>query len=80
MMVERRAEAVAGEMPPSLGREALGVSAGAVTPEAVIRVRSISVRKVFVITVTARGLSARKPRSRFGTEITHCRTGPGGMT
>ena len=30
------------EMPPSLGREALGVSAVAVTPEAVIRVRSIS--------------------------------------
>ena len=43
VVVERRAEAVAGEMPPSLGREALGVSAAAVTPEAVIRVRSISV-------------------------------------
>ena len=26
------------------------------------------------------GRSARKPRNRFGTEITHCRTGTGGMT
>ena len=80
VVVERRTEAVAGEMPPSLGREALGVSAAAVTPEAVIRVRSISSRKILVTAATARGRSARKPRSRFGTEITHCRTGIGGMT
>ncbi len=64
-------------MPPSLGREARGVSAAAVTPEAVIRVRSISSRKILVTAATARGRSARKPRSRFGTEITHCRTGTG---
>ena len=32
------------------------------------------------VTATARGRSARKPRNRFGTEITHCRTGPDGMT
>ena len=80
VVVERRAEAVAGEMPPSLGREALGVAAAAVTPEAVIRVRSIASRKIFVRAATARGRSARKPRNRFGTEITHCRTGTGGMT
>jgi hypothetical protein len=30
--------------------------------------------------VTALGRSARKQRNRFGTEITHCRTGTGGMT
>jgi len=29
---------------------------------------------------TPAGRSARKPRSRLGTEITHCRTGTGGMT
>jgi hypothetical protein len=29
---------------------------------------------------TALGRSARKQRNRFGTEITHCRTGTGGMT
>jgi hypothetical protein len=51
-------------MPPSRERDAFGVSAAAVTPEAVIRVRSISVRKIFVSTAMARGLSARKPRSR----------------
>ena len=67
-------------MPLSRGQDALGVSAAAVTPETVIRVRSISVRKIFVSTATAGGRSARKPRSRFGTEITHCRTGAGGMT
>ena len=80
VVVERRAEAVAGEMPPSLGREALGVSAAAVTPEAVIRVRSISARKIFVRALTAAGRSASMPRRRLGTEITHCRTGTGGMT
>ena len=30
--------------------------------------------------VTACGRSAKIPRSRFGTEITHCRMGTGGMT
>ena len=67
-------------MPPSLGRAALGVSAAAVTPEAVIRVRSISSRKILVTAATARGRSASMPRSRFGTEITHCRTGTGGAS
>jgi hypothetical protein len=80
VVVERRTEAVADETPPSLGREALGGLAAAVTPQAVIRVHSISSRKILVTAATARGRSARKPRSRFGTEITHCRTGTGGMT
>ena len=30
--------------------------------------------------VTVAGRSARTPGRRFGTEITHCRTGTGGMT
>jgi len=42
--------------------------------------RSISARKIFVRSLTAAGRSARKHRSRFSTEITHCRTGTGGMT
>jgi hypothetical protein len=29
---------------------------------------------------TAGGRSARKRRNRLGTEITHCRTGTGGIT
>jgi hypothetical protein len=32
-------------------------------------------RKIFVRALTAAGRSARKHRSRFGTEITHCRRG-----
>ncbi len=36
--------------------------------------------KIFVSAATALGRSARKPRSRLGTEITHSRTGTGGMT
>ena len=35
---------------------------------------------LFVSTATAWGRSASMPRNRFGTEITHCRTGTGGMT
>jgi hypothetical protein len=38
------------------------------------------VRKIFVSAATARGRSASMPRNRFGTEITHYRTGTGGMT
>ena len=67
-------------MPPSRERDALGVSAAAVTPEAASRSRSISARKIFVSAATARGRSASMPRNRLGTEITHCRTGTGGMT
>jgi hypothetical protein len=51
------------------------VSAAAVTPAAAHSSRSISSRKILVSAATARGRSARKQRSRFGTEITHCRTG-----
>jgi hypothetical protein len=36
--------------------------------------------KILVRAATALGRSARKQRNRFGTEITHCRTGTGGMT
>ena len=36
-------------------------------------------KKVFVRAATVSGRSARKQRSRFGTEITHCRTGTVGI-
>jgi hypothetical protein len=36
--------------------------------------------KILVRAATALGRSARKQRNSFGTEITHCRTGTGGMT
>jgi hypothetical protein len=36
--------------------------------------------KILVRAATALWRSARKQRNRFGTEITHCRTGTGGMT
>jgi hypothetical protein len=55
-------------------------TAAGVTPEAVRRDRSISARKIFVRAATALGRSASLPRNRFGTEITHCRTGTGGIT
>jgi hypothetical protein len=45
------------------------VATAAVTPEAVIRARSISSRKIFVRAATAVGRSASMPRSRFGTEL-----------
>jgi hypothetical protein len=45
-----------------------------------VAIDSISARKIRARAVTAAGRSARKPRSRLGTEITHCRTGTGGMT
>ena len=80
MMVERRAEAVAGEMPPSRRRADAGVLAAGLKPDAASRSRSISARKIFVSVLTARGRSASMPRNRLGTEITHCRTGTGGMT
>jgi hypothetical protein len=67
-------------MPPSLGQAALGMSASGVPPDAASSSRSISSRKIFVTAATARGRSARKPRNRFGTEITHCRTGTGGAS
>ena len=78
--VERRAEAVAGEIPPSRGRADAGVLAAGLKPAAACRSRSISVRKIFMSAATAGGRSASMPRNRFGTEITHCRTGTGGMT
>ena len=53
VVVERRAETVAGEMPPSRERDALSVSAAAVTPDAASRSRSISSRKIFVSAATA---------------------------
>jgi hypothetical protein len=70
-------------MPPSRGRADAGVLAAGLKLEAVSSSSSISARKIFVSTATARGRSASKPRSRwgerlrFGTEITHCRTGTG---
>jgi len=67
-------------MPPSRGRDALGVLAASATPAAAHNSLSTSSRKIFVSAATARGRSASMPRSRFGTEITHCRTGIGGMT
>jgi hypothetical protein len=68
------------EMPPSRGRADAGVVASLVTPAAAHSSRSIPSRKIFVRAATAGGRWAGKPRSRFGTEITHCRTGTGGMT
>ena len=68
------------EMPPSRGRADAGVAASLVTPATAQSSRSISSRKIFVRAATAGSRSARKPRKRFGTEITHCRTGTGGMT
>jgi hypothetical protein len=41
---------------------------------------SISYRKILVTAATALGRSPRNPRSRFGSEINHCRTGTVGMT
>ena len=67
-------------MPPSRGRAAFGMSASGVRPDAESRSRSISARKIFVSAATAAGRSASMPRNRFGTEITHCRTGTGGIT
>ena len=68
------------EMPPSRGRAGAGVLAAGLKPDAASRSRSISARKIFVSAATARGRSASMPRNRLGTEITHCRTGTGGMT
>jgi len=67
-------------MPPSRERADAGVLAAGLKPEAVSCSRSISSRKIFVSVATAAGRSASMPRNRFGTEITHCRTGTGGMT
>ena len=68
------------EMPPSRGRADAGVAASLMTPAAAHSSRSISSRKIFVSAATAGGRSASMPRNRFGTEITHCRTGTGGTT
>jgi len=57
-----------------------GALAFLVTPAAEHSSRSISAMKILVRAATAAGRSTRKPRNRFGTEITHCRTGTGGMT
>ena len=68
------------ETAPSLGRDALGVVAASGRPAAAPSSRSISSIKILVRAATAASRSARKPRNRFGTEITHCRTGTGGIT
>jgi hypothetical protein len=82
MVVERRAEAVqkgdAAELRAggaSIGgtRDACG---SAQRPLDLIK----SSRKIFVRAAMAPGRSASMLRSRLGTEITHCRTGTGGMT
>jgi len=81
MTVERGAEAVqegdAAE-PRAAGSRHVGIRGE--PPDAASRSLSISVRKIFVSAATAAGRSASMPRKRFGTEITHCRTGTGGMT
>ncbi len=74
------------ETAPGRGRGAAGASSPHEPPAASQRSRSaqssrsIALRKIRVRAATACGRSARKPLSRFGTEITHCRTGTGGMT
>ncbi len=68
------------EMALNRGRAVAGAAASLVTSAAALSSRSISARKIFVRAATASGRSARKQRSYFGTEITHCRTGTGGMT
>ena len=67
-------------MPPSRGRADAGVAVSLVATAAAHSDRSISSRKIFVRAATAWGRSARKPRNRLDTEITHCRSGTGGMT
>ena len=68
------------ETAPSRRRAMLGLSPARVGPAAVQCSRSISSMKILVRAATALGRSARKQRNRFGTEITHCRTGTGRMT
>ena len=68
------------ETAPSLGCADDGAFSARDTPAASQSSRSISSRKIVVSAVTASGRSARNKRSRLGTEITHCRTGTGGMT
>jgi hypothetical protein len=80
MVIERRSEAVQKDTAPSRGRAGHGLSPSRVEPAAVQSSRSISSMKILVRAATALGRSARKQRNRFGTEITHCRTGSGGMT
>ena len=41
---------------------------------------SISSSKILVTAATALGRSLSTPRNCFGREITHCRTGTGGIT
>ena len=53
VVVEGRPEAVAGETPPSRGRDARGVLAASATPAAASSSRSISARKIFVSAATA---------------------------
>jgi hypothetical protein len=65
---------------PSRGRAGHGLAPSRVEAAAVQSSRSISSMKILVRAATALGRSARKHRNRFGTEITHCRTGTGGMT
>jgi len=80
VVVERRAKAVqeGDATEPRAGRT--GVLAASGAPAAARNSLSTSSRKIFVSAATARGRSASMPRNRLGTEITHCRTGTGGMT
>ena len=70
----------AWRLAPGRGRAAAGALASLVTPATAPSSRSISSMKILVRAATAAGRSARKPRNLFGTEITHCRTGTGGIT
>jgi hypothetical protein len=67
------------ETAPRRGRAALGLSQSRGEPVAPKSSRSISSMKILVSAATALWRSARKQHNRFGTEITHCRTGTGGM-
>ena len=64
------------ETAPSRGRAV----AALVRPAAAHRSRSTREMKILVRAATALWRSARKQRNFFGTEITHWRTGTGGMT
>ena len=77
--VERRAKAVQ-EGDAAEPRAALGMTASGIPRDVPSSSRWISAMKIFVRAETAAGRSASMPRSRFGPEITHCRTGTGGMT
>jgi len=65
---------------PSRGRGDGGVACSSQRRRSSQSNFSISSRKILVTAATALGRSPRTPRSRLGREMTHCRTGTGGMT